>query len=774
MASNSKYDSLVAAGNLGEWDLFRAHDVTADRDVLLGTYRNALANSNDEVRLKFALLSVASLSHPGLAQVHEVLDWNSRVGITQAFIHGRKLAEYSPTDLNPELIRFVLNSIAAAIDYVHAQGLAHGRITAQSVIIDEFDGSVRLYDLAFSVGSSAVSRSIAPRRADHRSLGLLAVSLLRASEGLGESGHSGGPEGDLANGSSSPNLPNKKPALPADAEALLRRMVSGENSSEFPSALEFVKALERSLEEDHADPPTDDGLPNVREPQLEDASTAEIAHQTADASSSGPSRPEPRPTVSGVWQILRARPMRSVLAALLALLVAVPVLTRKYWRIEPLQPPILRPPGPPALGPLGPEPGRAGSPAGRLTGWSFLGRQETEAKAYGLYSYVLFGARGAQGSERQARYVAAVQALLEVEAIDSLRRVMQIRDLNITYMPVVSAFDVRSHGGLQSSFWELSRSLERVEHWVPYWRESSVRGNGDWRYWYPSVLVQEFRDIVRTTKLAANGDTIDYDRLRFSIERFHRDVHGLREGRRYVPAEMWPDIHSVLDQLSTAVSELSATRDSSRRRSIVRRIKDLGRSLQYDWPRGFVGSPFEHEWFDIVNLAAGIKNAQGADSADLLRRIEAFHRYFYGTWYWWPYESPELHAALTELSQALSRVPNAETVIADYDFARAQVFLQRLSGPHADGPYIVSTPQPLSQYSRLPDERLYQDLSTVPPRLVRLWIREFILQARQERFWVVRGREQFVIRLRTTLGQGADVLPEVDSAIRRITWSFRN
>ncbi len=112
---------------------------------------------------------------------------------------------------------------------------------------------------------------------------------------------------------------------------------------------------------------------------------------------------------------------------------------------------------------------------------------------------------------------------------------------------------------------------------------------------------------------------------------------------------------------------------------------------------------------------------------------------------------------------------NACVLVSSYDYARAQKLLSMLPGPHLEGPYIVSVEQPLGKTGSLPARYLYQDLSSVPPELVNLWFKEFMVQAQDQDFWKSRGKEQFVLRLRTVIGIASQQVPDFRGAI---TWAF--
>lgn len=112
-----------------------------------------------------------------------------------------------------------------------------------------------------------------------------------------------------------------------------------------------------------------------------------------------------------------------------------------------------------------------------------------------------------------------------------------------------------------------------------------------------------------------------------------------------------------------------------------------------------------------------------------------------------------------------------EWLLQHYDYAHALVLLRELSGSHRDGPYIVSSLNPLSGKESLSGDYLLQDLSTVPPHLISAWIKLFLNQASQEHFWEQRSASYFALRLRTAIGILAVGLPDVQNALNGwIAW----
>lgn len=132
----------------------------------------------------------------------------------------------------------------------------------------------------------------------------------------------------------------------------------------------------------------------------------------------------------------------------------------------------------------------------------------------------------------------------------------------------------------------------------------------------------------------------------------------------------------------------------------------------------------------------------------------------------------ELNAAYLPIDAPLGPQVSAEWVLHRYDYARARALLRAIPGTHREGPYIVSALRPLSGATSLSGEYLYQDLSAVPPHLASSWVKAFLNQAAQERFWEGRTAERLALRLRTTIGILALGLPDVRKALDSwIAWT---
>ncbi|PWT98437.1 MAG: hypothetical protein C5B51_29295 [Terriglobia bacterium] len=111
-------------------------------------------------------------------------------------------------------------------------------------------------------------------------------------------------------------------------------------------------------------------------------------------------------------------------------------------------------------------------------------------------------------------------------------------------------------------------------------------------------------------------------------------------------------------------------------------------------------------------------------------------------------------------------------LLETYDYSRAQRLLALTTGESPDGPFLISARQPLSRAAALPAEHIFQDLSTVPPDLVRLWVKHFIEQAAQERFWESKSRDEFILGVRTYIARGGNEVGSLSAAFASVIWQF--
>lgn len=162
-------------------------------------------------------------------------------------------------------------------------------------------------------------------------------------------------------------------------------------------------------------------------------------------------------------------------------------------------------------------------------------------------------------------------------------------------------------------------------------------------------------------------------------------------------------------------------------------------------------------------ISAYLKFSKATDLLEILQEKDQINITYL------PLKEPLDRDLLTQLDvgREESYLYAAQDALEKYDYERAQVYLHRMEGDHLDGPYIISFRKPMSQ-NVLEPPYLYQDQSNVLPNLVALWMKEFILQAAQERFWERRTMYHLALKMRTYLGVMGEGVPEVMEALNTI------
>jgi len=124
----------------------------------------------------------------------------------------------------------------------------------------------------------------------------------------------------------------------------------------------------------------------------------------------------------------------------------------------------------------------------------------------------------------------------------------------------------------------------------------------------------------------------------------------------------------------------------------------------------------------------------------------------------------QLNVAYLPVRAAPERAPSAVWALDNYDYARARAILRNVTRPNREGPYLLAALKPLTN-ANVPGPYLFQDLSAVPPHLAASWVKEFLNQAAQERFWEQRKGVQLAARMRVTVGILGAGLPEVRKSV---------
>jgi hypothetical protein len=134
----------------------------------------------------------------------------------------------------------------------------------------------------------------------------------------------------------------------------------------------------------------------------------------------------------------------------------------------------------------------------------------------------------------------------------------------------------------------------------------------------------------------------------------------------------------------------------------------------------------------------------------------------------------EINAAYLPVDMKAPREMSTAWILAHYDYARARALLRLIPGNLRQGPYFVSSLTPLSGKTAMPDQYLFQNLSSIPATpndLAAWWVRAFMNQAAQERFWDANAGYRLALKMRTVLAILSVGLPDVRQSLNEwIAW----
>jgi serine/threonine-protein kinase len=209
----------------------------------------------------------ARLHHPNIVDIYDIAGRAGLLWYTMEYVKGPNLAQLVeregqlPLDLVLQLLFQALDALAHA----HAAGLVHRDIKPENLLLAP-DGTLRITDFGLALAlrgegrfGGATSQSGTPQfaspeqllgervdqRSDFYSLAAVAYFVL-----LGETPFPGGtPEQILARQTADrfPALHARRPEVPAALESVLQRALRNEVEARYPSAAEFLQALQRAM-----------------------------------------------------------------------------------------------------------------------------------------------------------------------------------------------------------------------------------------------------------------------------------------------------------------------------------------------------------------------------------------------------------------------------------------------------------------------------------------------------------------------------------------------
>jgi eukaryotic-like serine/threonine-protein kinase len=266
--------ALLGSGGFGR--VYRVRDLHLEREVALKVLHPALTQDPEVVeRFRREAQLAARLSHPNIVNIYDIAGRFGLIWYTMELIDGPSLAQLvernGPLPL-PQVLRLLRESLSA-LAHAHGFGLVHRDIKPENMLIDPM-GSVQITDFGLALAlrgkyGGATSQSGTPQfaspeqllgeRVDQRSdLYSLAAVVYYAL--LGTPPFPGATTEQVLAQQTTNQLPEAR-ALREDVseafERVLGRALSADVESRFPSAAEFLQAVNRAADESPREPVAD-------------------------------------------------------------------------------------------------------------------------------------------------------------------------------------------------------------------------------------------------------------------------------------------------------------------------------------------------------------------------------------------------------------------------------------------------------------------------------------------------------------------------------------
>jgi serine/threonine protein kinase len=204
----------------------------------------------------------ASLNHPNIVAVYDIVSDDEGVLIVMEYVDGRTLrTEMDAGPMPPRRAIEILSGVAAALDHAHEHGVVHRDVKPANVLIAERDGAVKLTDLGIATaaertritGSGIVlgtAAYMAPERLDGHAGGaavdVYATAALAFEMLSGRKAVTGNTPIEVARRvmeAPPPDLSEELPGTPARAAAVLKRGLAKEPDERPASAGALVREL---------------------------------------------------------------------------------------------------------------------------------------------------------------------------------------------------------------------------------------------------------------------------------------------------------------------------------------------------------------------------------------------------------------------------------------------------------------------------------------------------------------------------------------------------
>lgn len=275
-ALGDDYELLELLGSGGFGRVYRVRDLHLERQVALKILHPSLTRDPEVVeRFRREAQLAARLHHPNIVNIYEIGGRSGLIWYTMELINGPSLAQLVEREgpLPLDRVLRILREALSALAHAHGTGLVHRDIKPENMLIAP-DGSLQITDFGLALAlrgkfGGATSQSGTPQfaspeqllgeRVDQRS-DLYSLAAVAYYALLGTPPFPGlTPEQVLAKQTTNqlPTPKGRRDDVSEGLERALDRALSADVDARYPSAAEFLQAVNRAAESGPREPVAD-------------------------------------------------------------------------------------------------------------------------------------------------------------------------------------------------------------------------------------------------------------------------------------------------------------------------------------------------------------------------------------------------------------------------------------------------------------------------------------------------------------------------------------
>ncbi len=266
-ALGDDYELLGPLGQGGYGRVYRVRDLHLEREVALKVLHPHLTADPAVVeRFRREAQLAARLNHPNIVNIYDIGGRSGLLWYTMEMVPGPNLAQLVEKEgpLPLEVVVRLLREALSALAQAHASGLVHRDLKPENMLLEQ-DGSLRITDFGLALAlraqgrfGGATSQSGTPmfaspeqllgERVDQRS-DLYSLAAVAYFALLGEPPFGGNTVEQVLTRQTNnqrPELRERRSDVSEDVAAVLERALHSEVEQRYPSAAEFLQALNRA------------------------------------------------------------------------------------------------------------------------------------------------------------------------------------------------------------------------------------------------------------------------------------------------------------------------------------------------------------------------------------------------------------------------------------------------------------------------------------------------------------------------------------------------